>query len=184
MDEQLQFILDSSLEEMNKAVNHLESVLLKIRTGKANPIMLSSVMVDYYGSSTLLNQVANVSSPDAQTLSIQPWEKSMLVEIEKAVINSNLGLNPMNNGETININIPPLTEERRKELVKMAKAEVESAKVSIRNARKNANNEIKKAEVSEDEQKNCGIELQSHTDAFIKKTDDIFSRKEKDILIV
>ena len=184
MNEELQFIIDSSIESMNSAIEHLENELLKIRAGKANPVMLSSVMVDYYGSPTPLAQVANVNTPDARTLSIQPWEKAMLAEIEKAIMNANLGFNPMNNGESIIINVPPLTEERRRELAKMAKAEAEIAKVSIRNARKDANNEIKKTEVSEDEQKNCEIDIQKHTDVFIKKTDEIYLRKEKDILTV
>ncbi len=184
MNEELQFILDSTVEDMTKAIKHLESELLKVRAGKANPVMLNGVMVDYYGSPTPLSQVANVNSPDAQTLSVHPWEKSILADIERAIINSNLGFNPMNNGESININIPPLTEERRKELAKVAKTEAEEAKISIRNARKEANHEIKKVEVSEDEQKNCAIDVQSHTDAFIKKVDDIFSNKEKDILTI
>jgi len=184
MNEELQFIIDSSIESMNSAIEHLENELLKIRAGKANPVMLSSVMVDYYGSPTPLTQVANVNTPDARTLSIQPWEKAMLAEIEKAIMNANLGFNPMNNGESIIINVPPLNEERRRELAKMVKAEAETAKVSIRNARKDANNEIKKTEVSEDEQKNCEIDIQKHTDVFIKKTDEIYLRKEKDILTI
>ena len=146
--------------------------------------MLSSLMVDYYGTPTPLSQVANVSTPDARTLSIQPWEKALVPEIEKAIMNANLGFNPMNNGESVIINVPPLTEERRKELAKLAKAETETAKVSIRNARKEANNEIKKSEVSEDEQKNYEIDVQKHTDLYIKKTDEIYVRKEKEILTV
>ena len=141
-------------------------------------------MVDYYGTPTPLSQVANVSTPDARTLSIQPWEKALVPEIEKAIMNANLGFNPMNNGESVIINVPPLTEERRKELAKLAKAETETAKVSIRNARKEANNEIKKSEVSEDEQKNYEIDVQKHTDLYIKKTDEIYVRKEKEILTV
>tara|TARA_B100000767_G_C19778581_1_gene544458 strand:+ start:10374 stop:10928 length:555 start_codon:yes stop_codon:yes gene_type:complete len=184
MNEELQIIINYALESMNSALEHLENELLKIRAGKANPVMLSSVMVDYYGSPTPLSQVANVNTTDARTLSIQPWEKAMLGEIEKAIINSNLGFNPMNNGESIIINVPPLTEERRKELAKMAKVESETAKVSIRNARKDANNEIKKSKVSEDEQKNYEIDIQKHTDTFIQKTDDVFARKEKEILTV
>ncbi|MDB4609333.1 ribosome-recycling factor, partial [Flavobacteriaceae bacterium] len=129
MNEELQFIVDSAVESMNNAIEHLENELLKIRAGKANPVMLSSVMVDYYGAPTPLNQVANVNTPDARTLSIQPWEKALLPEIEKAIMNANLGFNPMNNGESIIINVPPLTEERRKELAKMAKAESETAKI-------------------------------------------------------
>ena len=145
--------------------------------------MLKSVMVDYYGSPTL-NQVANVNTPDGRTLSIQPWEKAMLAEIEKGIMVANLGFNPMNNGESIIINVPPLTEERRKELAKMAKAEAENAKVSIRNARKDANQEIKKTETSEDEQKNCEIDVQGATDSFIQKVDTVLAAKEKEIMTV
>ena len=184
MNDDIDFILDSTKEAMVNALKHLEKQFVNIRAGKASPAMLGSVMVDYYGSLSPLAQVANVNTPDARTLSIQPWEKAMLTEIEKAIMNANLGFNPMNNGESIIINVPPLTEERRRELAKMAKAEAETAKVSIRNARKDANNEIKKTEVSEDEQKNCEIDIQKHTDVFIKKTDEIYLRKEKDILTV
>ena len=133
---------------MTNAVKHLERELLNIRAGKANPTMLSSVKLDYYGSTTPLSQIANISTPDAQTLSVQPWEKDKLQDIEKAIQIANLGFNPMNIGESIIISIPPLTEERRKELVKIAKSEIEDAKISIRNSRKDANNEIKKIEIS------------------------------------
>ena len=184
MNEELQFILDSAKESMEGAVKHLENELLNIRAGKANPVMLKSVMVDYYGSPTPLNQVANVNTPDGRTLSIQPWEKAMLAEIEKGIMVANLGFNPMNNGESIIINVPPLTEERRKELAKMAKAEAENAKVSIRNARKDANQEIKKTETSEDEQKNCEIDVQGATDSFIQKVDTVLAAKEKEIMTV
>jgi len=184
MNEELQFILDSAKESMQGAVSHLESELLNIRAGKANPVMLKSVMVDYYGAPTPLSQVANVNTPDGRTLSIQPWEKSLLTEIEKGIMIANLGFNPMNNGESIIINVPPLTEERRKELAKMAKAEAENAKVSIRNARKDANQEIKKSEASEDMQKNCEIDVQSSTDSFILKIDTILAAKEKEIMTV
>lgn len=184
MNEELNFIIDSTKESMSQAVQHLEKELLNIRAGKANPVMLSSVMVEYYGTPTPLSQVANVITPDARTLSVQPWEKSLLTEIEKGIMVANLGFNPMNNGESIIINVPPLTEERRKELAKMAKSEVENAKISIRNARKEANQEIKKTEASEDEQKNCEIDIQNMTDDFIKKTDAIYQVKEKEILTV
>lgn len=184
MNEELQFILDSAKESMQSAVNHLESELLNIRAGKANPVMLKSVMVDYYGAPTPLSQVANVNTPDGRTLSIQPWEKSLLAEIEKGIMIANLGFNPMNNGESIIINVPPLTEERRKELAKMAKAEAENAKVSIRNARKDANQDIKKSDTSEDMQKNCEIDVQSATDSFIVKIEGILAAKEKEIMTV
>ena len=154
MNEELQFILDSTKESMNGALAHLENELLNIRAGKANPVMLKSVMVDYYGTQTPLSQVANVNTPDGRTLTIQPWEKAMLTEIEKGIMIANIGFNPMNNGESIIINVPPLTEERRRDLAKMAKVEAENAKVSVRSARKEANQEIKKSESSENEQKN------------------------------
>lgn len=184
MNEELNFIIDSAKESMSQAIQHLEKELLNIRAGKANPVMLSSVMVEYYGAPTPLSQVANINTPDARTLSVQPWEKSLLADIEKGIMVANLGFNPMNNGESIIINVPPLTEERRKELAKMAKSEVENAKISIRNARKEANQDIKKAEASEDEQKNCEIDVQNITDDFIKKSDTIYQVKEKEILTV
>ena len=184
MNEELQFILESAQESMLGAVRHLENELLNIRAGKANPVMLKSVMVDYYGAPTPLNQVANVNTPDGRTLSIQPWEKGLLQEIEKGIMTANIGFNPVNNGEIIIINVPPLTEERRKELVKMAKYEAENAKVSVRNSRKDANQEIKKADASEDEQKNCEIDVQTQTDQFIKQIDEIHAAKEKEIMTV
>ena len=148
--EELDFIIESSKEMMENAIIYLEKELVNIRAGKANPNMLSTVKVEYYGALTPLNQISNINTPDAQTISIQPWEKDKLQDIEKAILTSNLGFNPMNNGESILINIPPLTEERRIELVKVAKSEVEKAKVSIRNSRKEANNEIRKSDFSDD----------------------------------
>jgi ribosome recycling factor len=177
-----QEIIDSAELNMMSAISHLETELAKIRAGKANPIMLKGVSVEYYGNMTPLNQVASVSTPNAQTISIQPWEKDMLEEIEKSIINSNLGLNPVNNGESLLINIPPLTEERRVELTKLAKSESESAKVSIRNSRKDANNKIKALDISEDLKSNLEIDSQELTDKYIKKVDEMFTLKEKDIL--
>ena len=177
-----QEIIDSAELNMMSAISHLETELAKIRAGKANPIMLKGVSVEYYGNMTPLNQVASVSTPNAQTISIQPWEKVMLEEIEKSIINSNLGLNPVNNGESLLINIPPLTEERRVELTKLAKSESESAKVSIRNSRKDANNKIKALDISEDLKSNLEIDSQELTDKYIKKVDEMFTLKEKDIL--
>jgi ribosome recycling factor len=177
-----QEIIDSAKLNMMSAISHLETELAKIRAGKANPIMLKGVSVEYYGNMTPLNQVASVSTPNAQTISIQPWEKDMLEEIEKSIINSNLGLNPVNNGESLLINIPPLTEERRVELTKIAKSESESAKVSIRNSRKDANNKIKALDISEDLKSNLEIDSQELTDKYIKKVDEMFTLKEKDIL--
>ncbi|MCL4158305.1 UNVERIFIED_CONTAM: hypothetical protein GTU68_035632 [Idotea baltica] len=147
--------------------------------------MLGSVMVDYYGSQTPLSQVANVNTPDGRTITVQPWEKSMLQEIERGIAYANLGFNPMNNGDTIIINVPPLTEERRRDLAKQAKAEAEDAKVSIRTARKDANNDIKKNDdVSEDLKKNAEIDVQQMTDNHVKKVDDLFDNKEKEIMTV
>ena len=177
-----QEIIDNAELNMMSAVSHLETELAKIRAGKANPIMLKGVSVEYYGNMTPLNQVASVSTPNAQTISIQPWEKDLLEEIEKSIINSNLGLNPVNNGESLLINIPPLTEERRVELTKIAKSESESAKVSIRNSRKDANNKIKALDISEDLKSNLEIDSQDLTDKYIKKVDEMFTLKEKDIL--
>ena len=177
-------IIENAEFNMIAAISHLESELAKIRAGKANPIMLKGISVDYYGNLTPLNQVASVSTPNAQTISIQPWEKSIIDEIEKSIINSNLGFNPVNNGESILINIPPLTEERRIELTKFAKSESESAKVSIRNVRKDANNKIKALEISDDLKSNLEVDTQDLTDKYIKKVEEMFTSKEKDILTV
>ena len=163
-----QEIIENAELNMMSSINHLETELAKIRAGKANPIMLKGVSVEYYGNMTPLNQVASISTPNAQTISIQPWEKDLLDEIEKSIINSNLGLNPVNNGESLLINIPPLTEERRLELTKLAKSESESAKVSIRNTRKDANNKIKGLDISEDLKSNLEIDSQELTDKYIK----------------
>ena len=181
MENNQEIIEDAELNMMS-SINHLETELAKIRAGKANPIMLKGVSVEYYGNMTPLNQVASISTPNAQTISIQPWEKDLLEEIEKSIINSNLGLNPVNNGESLLINIPPLTEERRLELTKLAKSESESAKVSIRNTRKDANNKIKGLDISEDLKSNLEIDSQELTDKYIKKVDEMFTLKEKDIL--
>ena len=185
MNDELQFILDATKEAMVNAVKHLEKQFVNIRAGKASPSMLGSVVVDYYGSQTALSQVANVNTPDGRTITVQPWEKSMLQEIERGIMIANLGFNPMNNGETIIINVPPLTEERRRELAKQAKAEAEEAKVGIRNARKDANNDIKKMDdVSEDVQKNVEMDVQDMTDSYVKNVDDLFHTKEKEIMTV
>ena len=177
-----QEIIESAELNMMSAISHLETELAKIRAGKANPIMLKGISVEYYGNNTPLNQVASISTPNAQTLTIQPWEKDLLDEIEKTIISSNLGLNPVNNGESLLINIPPLTEERRIELTRLAKSESESAKVSIRNSRKDANNKIKNLEISDDLKSNLEVDSQDLTDKYIKKVDEMFSAKEKDIL--
>lgn len=184
MNEEIEFILDTTKESMEHSIEHLIKELRTIRAGKATPAMLSTVMVEYYGSQTPLHQVANVNTPDARTISIQPWEKQMLQEIEKAIMIANLGFNPMNNGESIIINVPPLTEERRRDLAKQAKAEAEHAKVGIRNARKDANNEVKKTDVSEDMKSNAEVDIQEMTDSYVKKVDELFAVKEHEIMTV
>ncbi len=184
MNEEIKFIIDTAKEAMDAAIKHLEKQFVNIRAGKASPAMLGSVMVDYYGSKTPLNQVANVNTPDGRTISVTPWEKSMLQEIERGIMLANLGFNPMNNGEMIIINVPPLTEERRKDLAKQAKGEAEDAKIGVRSARKEANNDIKKSEVSEDLQKNAEIDVQELTDSYVNRIDNILEVKEKEIMTV
>lgn len=184
MNDEIDFILDSTEESMKKAIIHLEKQLVNIRAGKANPSMVSNVMVDYYGSKTPLNQVGSINTPDARTISIQPFDKSMIKDIEKGIQNANLGFNPMNNGESVIISVPPLTEERRIELAKQAKTEAEDAKVGVRNDRKNANDDIKKADLSEDLQKNAENRIQDLTDNHIVKIDAILKIKEKEIMTV
>ncbi|PKP43738.1 MAG: ribosome recycling factor [Bacteroidetes bacterium HGW-Bacteroidetes-13] len=187
MNEEIDFILDSVKESMDLALAHLEKQLVNIRAGKASPAMLGSVFVDYYGASTPLSQISNINTPDGRTITVQPWEKAMLTIIEKAIIVSNLGFNPMNNGESIIINVPPLTEERRRDLVKQAKAEAEDAKISIRSARKDGNTEVKKLEkegLSEDLAKDVEQTIQTLTDNYIKKIDEILATKEREILTV
>ncbi len=183
MNEELQIIFDLAKDSMSNAISHLEKKLLNIRAGKANPNMLTNVFVDYYGTRTPISQVANINTPDGRTLVIQPWDKSMLPEIEKGIEIANLGFNPMNNGDNIIINVPVLTEERRIELVKQVKTEVEDAKIAIRNARKDANNEIKKSsDFSEDLKKNSELDIQEITDNSIKKVDQIFEKKQTEIM--
>ena len=184
MSGEINLIVEAANESMQLSIEHLEKELVNIRAGKANPVMLKGITIEYYGTPTPLSQVSSINTPDGRTITVQPWEKSLLAEIEKGILNANLGFNPMNNGESIIINVPPLTEERRIELVKLAKTETENAKVSIRNARKDANNEIKKSESSEDLQKNAEIDIQELTDNYIIKVDNIFSSKEKEILTV
>ena len=182
--EEIEFIIEACKESMENSIGHLERELLNIRAGKSSPSMLSSVKLDYYGSITPLSQIANINTPDAQTISVQPWEKDKLQEIEKAIMIANLGFNPMNNGESIIITIPPLTEERRIELVKIAKSEIEKAKISVRNSRKEANNEIKKCEVSFDQKSISEDDIQNLTNKYITQIDKIYSIKEKEILSV
>ncbi len=187
MNEEVEMLLEITKEKMSKTINHLERELQKIRAGKADPAMLDGIFVDYYGTNTPLNQVSNINTPDPRTLAIQPWEKAMVAPIEKAILAANIGLTPVNNGELIRINIPILTEERRKELVKQSKAECENAKVAVRNARREANDEIKKLKnsgLSEDNAKDTEISVQKLTDDFIKDIDIIFEKKEKEIMTI
>ena len=184
MNEKLEVILKSAEDKMQSSLLHLENELLNIRAGKANPNMLKSVMVDYYGNPTAIAQLANINTPDSKSLVVQPWDKSILQEIEKGIINANLGFNPMNNGDTIIVSIPPLTEERRKELVKIVRNESENSKISIRNIRKDSNHEIKKTDISDDEKKNYEIDIQKLTDNFITKIDSVLKVKEKEIMTV
>lgn len=187
MQEEVDFVLDHSKERMKAAINHLEKELIHVRAGKASPAMLDGVMVDYYGSMTPLNQVANINTPDARTIAIQPWEKKMIPVIEKAILNANLGFNPDNNGEMIRINVPVLTEERRKGLVKQAQHEGEIAKVSVRTVRKEANESLKKLQkegVAEDIVKAAEEEVQEMTNSFSVKIDNLVKAKEKDIMTI
>ncbi len=169
---------------MDKSVASVSQELTKIRTGRAHTSLLDHITVDYYGSEVPLNQVANVNTPDGMTISIQPWEKSLIPEIERGIQVANLGFNPMNNGESVIINVPPLTEERRKELVKQAKAEAEEAKIGVRNDRKTANQDIKNLDASDDMKKNLEIDIQEMTDKHISKIDAILEAKEKEIMKV
>ena len=168
---------------MQDAIAHLEKAFMQIRAGRANPAMLGSVMVDYYGNPTPLSQVANVSAPDAMTLSVQPWESSMIQPIEKAIMEANLGFNPSNNGNSVIINVPPLTEERRKDLAKQAKAEAEQTKVTVRNARQDGMKELKNLEgISEDVIKDNEANIQTITNNYIAKIEEHLKLKETDIM--
>lgn len=187
MTEELQMIYDELKSSNAKSLTHLENELVKVRAGKATPSMLQGVMVDYYGSPTPIQQVANIGTMDARTITVQAWEKNMLNEIAKGIMNANLGLNPQNNGEQLIVQVPPLTEERRKDLVKKAKAEGEHAKVGIRNNRKDALDMVKSLKndgLSEDMSKDAETEIQNITNGFIKKVDDLVDVKEKDILTI
>lgn len=179
--------LNPAEEKMELAVAYLDEALAHIRAGKANPKILDGIRVEYYGSAMPISQVANVTVPDARTIAITPWEKSMFKEIEKAIINSELGITPENNGEVIRLCIPPLTEERRRQLVKQSKSEAENAKVSVRNARRDAIEGLKKAikqGMSEDVEKDAETQAQKLHDRYLKKIDELFAAKEKEILTV
>ncbi len=187
MSTEVKTYLEPAEEKMEMAVAYLDEALAHIRAGKANPKILDAIRVEYYGSAAPISNVANVSVPDARTITIIPWEKSMFKEIEKAIINSELGITPENNGEVIRLSIPPLTEERRKTLVKQSKAEAENAKVSVRNARRDAIEGLKKAVklgMPEDVEKDAEAQAQKLHDKYLKKIDELFAAKEKEILTV
>jgi ribosome recycling factor len=187
MSEEVKMVLDETKSAMQVAITHLETELVKVRAGRATPSIVENVLVEYYGSRVPISQVSNISTTDARTIKIQPWEKSMLGPIAEGITHSNLSLNPQNNGEMIIISIPPLTEERRKELVKKARAEGETAKVSIRTNRKEGNDFIKslqKSGLTEDEAKGAEEKIQELTNSFISKVDALLEAKEKDIMTV
>lgn len=183
--EELELFLEDAKDRMNKALVHFGHELTKIRAGKANPAMLDGIQVSYYGAMSPLSQVASVTTPDARTLFIKPWEKGLIPEIEKAILNANLGLNPQNDGQQVIINIPMLTEERRKQLVKQVGQEAEHGRVSVRSIRKETNEQLKKVKgVSEDDVKNAEEKVQKLTDEFIGKIDGLVKKKEVEIMTV
>ncbi len=187
MEEEVELILELCKEKMGSATEHLEKELVHVRAGKASTRMLDGVQVDYYGSMTPLNQVSNVSTPDARTIAVQPWEKNLINPIEKAILNANLGFNPENNGEIIRINVPPLTEERRKSLSKQVSQLGETAKVSIRNARKDANEALKKllkTGLAEDIEKDAEEQVQELTTSYSKKVDKMLEVKNQEIFTI
>lgn len=185
--EEIKLILDTAAESMQGAVDHTIKAFSKYRAGKASTSMLDGIMVDYYGTPTPISQVAGLSTPDPKTISIKPWEKTIIPEIEKSIINSDLGVNPQNNGESIMINIPPLTEERRGQIAKQVKAEAENGKVSIRNVRKDINDELKALKddgASEDDIKRAETDVQKLTDSYTSKIDELYVAKEKDVMTI
>jgi ribosome recycling factor len=187
MEEEANFCIEMAREKMEKALRHLEDELAHVRAGKASPNILDGISIDYYGANTPLSQVSNIGTPDPKTIVIQPWDKSMIDTIEKAILYANIGLTPMNNGELIRLSIPPLTEERRRNLVKQVKAMGENTKISIRTARRDANDELKKLlkdGLPEDVEKEAVIEVQGLTDDHIAKIDTVVVGKEKEIMTV
>ncbi len=187
LSDESEFCLEEAREGMDSALLHFEKELHKIRAGKANPQMLEGVRVDYYGVMTAIDKVSNITTPDPRQIIVQPWEKSMLVPIEKAIMAANLGFNPQNNGEILRILVPPLTEERRKDMVKRARTETENARIAIRNIRRQAmetSKKLKKDGIPEDEIEKLESEIQKMTDSYIEKTDTAFEAKEKDIMTV
>ncbi len=187
MNEEVQLVFEMTKERMGNSLEHLDNELVRIRAGKANVHILDGVMVDYYGTETPLNQVSNISTPDAKTILVQPWEKTMIDPIEKALMNSNVGITPSNNGDAIRLSIPPLTEERRKDLFKQVKNEGEHARVSLRNSRRDANDEYKQMQkdgLSEDETKTAEDQIQKLTDEFTEKVEKIVEAKESEIMTI
>ena len=187
MNEDVQLVFEMTKERMEKSLEHLDNELVRIRAGKANVHILDGVMVDYYGTDTPLNQVSNISTPDAKTILVQPWEKTMIDPIEKALMNSNVGITPSNNGDAIRLSIPQLTEERRKDLFKQVKNEGEHARVSLRNSRRDANDEYKQMQkdgLSEDETKTAEDRIQKLTDEFTEKVEKIVEAKESEIMTI
>ncbi len=187
MNEEVELIIEETRDRMEKALDHLEHELARLRAGRSNPALLDGITVDYYGVNSPLAQVSNINTPDPKTILIQPWEKTMLGTIEKAIMAANIGLTPMNNGEVIRINIPPLTEERRHQLVKQVRNEGETAKISVRNARKWANDELKqllKDGLPEDTEKDAEENIQELTTNYNAKVDKVMAMKEKDVMTV
>lgn len=187
MNLELNSCIENTRNTMSKSISHFESELLKIRAGRANPGMLSSISIDYYGTNTPISQIANVTTPDSRTISIQPWEKSILSQISSAIVNSNLGFNPIDNGDILIINVPTLTEERRIELVKKSKFEAENCKISIRSVRKDSNDQLKKLKkegLPDDIFNDSQNEIQKITDSFIKKVEEILHLKEDEIMTI
>ena len=187
MNEEVQLYYDDAVEKMEKALKHLSAELVKLRAGKATPSMLEGIMVNYYGTPTPLQQVANINTPDARSFVIQPWEKKMIDAIEKAIFAANIGMTPGNNGEVVRLTVPQLTEERRKSMVKQVKVEGENAKISIRNARRDAIEEFKKMVkqgLPEDMEKDASEDVQKQTEKYYKKVDEILAKKETEIMTV
>jgi ribosome recycling factor len=187
MNELIKKQLDDAKAHMEKAIEFCDNELIKIRAGKAMPTMLDGIFVDYYGTPTALNQIGTVNTPDARTLVVQPWEKTMLIPIERAIMEANIGLNPQNDGVVIRLNVPPLTEERRKDLVKKVKEEAEKGRIAVRNIRKDANEKIKRSKsegISDDEIKTGEAEVQKLTDSCIARIDRLMEVKEKDVMTV
>lgn len=184
MEDEIKFLIDAFKEQLDKAIQHLEHEFRSIRAGKANPSMLSTVMVEYYGAMTPLQQIANVGIMDAHTLTIQPWERNMIPIVEKAIHQANIGFNPSNNGEMIIIKVPILTEDRRKELVKQAKAESENTKIGIRNDRRETLHDLKKLELPEDTEKDVEDDIQKLIEKYTKIIEEHLATKEKEIMTV